>query len=108
MARKFLYFVAGMIILVLAGAFVFRLYGDELMEVAFVPDTEFSAQEVLEDNVYAKTGMWLARPELVKGNPALWLPQGFEETAEALPEGSRIFHPPDVLPEEKSLERAAR
>ena len=84
MARKFLYFVAGMVVLVIAGAFVFRVYGDELMEVAFVPDTEFAAQEVLETSVYADPGMWLARPELVKGNPALWLPEGFEEPENAL------------------------
>ncbi|MEH6791254.1 DUF3089 domain-containing protein [Parasphingorhabdus sp.] len=84
MARKFLYFVAGIVVLVIAGAFVFRVYGDELMEVAFVPDTEFAAQEVLETSVYADPDMWLARPELVKGNPALWLPEGFEEPENAL------------------------
>lgn len=105
MARKFLYFVAGMVILVIAGAFVFRVYGDALMEVAFVPDTEFTAQEVLETNVYADTGMWLARPELVKGNPALWLPEGFmeteSETGAAVPEGDKaavfFIHPTSFL-----------
>ena len=101
MARKFLYFVAGMVILVLAGAFVFQVYGDELMEVAFVPDTEFTAQDVLETNVYADTSMWLARPELVKGNPALWLPQGYEDTETALPAGKKaavfFIHPTSFL-----------
>lgn len=105
MARKFLYFVAGMVILVIAGAFVFRVYGDALMEVAFVPDTEFTAQEVLETNVYADTGMWLARPELVKGNPALWLPEDFveteSETGAAVPEGDKaavfFIHPTSFL-----------
>ncbi|MEO9600808.1 DUF3089 domain-containing protein [Parasphingorhabdus sp.] len=85
LARKFLYFVASMVVLVLAGAFVFRLYGDELMEVAFVPDTEFTAQEAFQTSLYADEEMWLARPELVEGNPALWLPQGFEETDTAFP-----------------------
>lgn len=101
MARKFLYFVASMVILVIAGAFVFRVYGDELMEVTFVPDTEFTVQEVLENNVYADTGMWLARPELIKGNPALWLPQGFAETETALPKGKKaavfFIHPTSFL-----------
>lgn len=101
MARKFLYFVASMVILVIAGAFVFRVYGEELMEVAFIPDTEFTAQEVLENNVYADTGMWLARPELVKGNPSLWLPQGFEKTEVALPDGKKaavfFIHPTSFL-----------
>jgi len=101
LARKFLYFVASMVILVIAGAFVFRVYGEELMEVAFIPDTEFTAQEVLENNVYADTDMWLARPELVKGNPALWLPQDFSESEVALPDGKKaavfFIHPTSFL-----------
>ena len=101
MARKFLYFVAAMVILVIAGAFVFRVYGDELMEVAFVPDTEFTAQDVLETNVYADTGMWLARPELVRGNPALWLPKDMPETDIALPDDKKaavfFIHPTSFL-----------
>lgn len=105
MARKFLYFVAGMVILVLAGAFVYQVYGEELMEVAFVPDTEFTAQEVLEDNIYADTGMWLARPELVKGNPALWLPEGYEDAALPLPDSKKaaIFfvHPTSFLKKDR-------
>jgi len=105
LARKFLYFVASMVILVLAGAFVFRLYGDELMEVAFVPDTEFTAQEVLETNVYADPAMWLARPELVKGNPALWLPEGYADTEPAMPEEEKaavfFIHPTSFLKKEQ-------
>jgi len=105
LARKFLYFVAGMVILVLAGAFVFRLYGEELMEVAFVPDTEFTAQEVLETNVYADPDMWLARPELVKGNPALWLPEGYTESDPAIPEAKKaavfFIHPTSFLKKEQ-------
>ena len=101
LARKFLYFIAGMVVLVLAGAFVFQVYGDELMEVAFVPDTEFTAQEVLETNVYADSDMWLARPELVKGNPALWLPEGYVDSEEALPEDKKaavfFIHPTSFL-----------
>ena len=90
-----------MVILVLAGASVFRLYGDELMEFAFVPDSEFTAQQVLETNVYADPYMWLARPELVKGNPALWLPQDYEDGEAPLPEGRKaavfFIHPTSFL-----------
>jgi hypothetical protein len=101
LARKFLYFVASMVILVLAGAFVYQVYGEELMEVAFVPDTEFAAQEVLETNVYADTAMWLARPELVKGNPALWLPEGYEDAEDAFPKDKKaavfFVHPTSFM-----------
>ena len=105
MARKFLYFVASMVILVLAGAFVYQVYGEELMEVAFVPDTEFAAQEVLETNVYADTAMWLARPELVKGNPALWLPEGYEDAEDAFPKDKKaavfFVHPTSFLKKDR-------
>ncbi|QJB70628.1 DUF3089 domain-containing protein [Parasphingorhabdus halotolerans] len=97
MARKFLYFVAGLTFLVILGAFVYRVYGEDLMEIAFVPDTEFEQQAVLEDNVYAEKSMWLARPELTKNNPALWLPTGFEEGESPISEKSRaavfFIHP---------------
>ena len=97
LARKFLYFVAGLTFLVILGAFVYRVYGEDLMEIAFVPDTEFEQQAVLEDNVYADPSMWLARPELTKNNPALWLPTGFEEGDSPISEKSRaavfFIHP---------------
>ena len=103
--RKFLYFVAAMVVLVLAGAFVLRVYGEDLAEVVFVPDTEFQAQEVLEDSIYADIAMWYARPEIKKDNPALWLPQGFEPTEDGLKASQRaaIFfvHPTSFIDKEK-------
>ncbi|MEH6756784.1 MAG: DUF3089 domain-containing protein [Parasphingorhabdus sp.] len=105
MARKFLYFVAAMVVLVLAGAFVLRIYGEDLAEVVFVPDTEFQAQEVLEDSIYADISMWYARPEIKKGNPALWLPQGFEPNGEELQGKKRaaifFIHPTSFINKEK-------
>lgn len=68
-----------MTVLVITGAFVFQIYGDDLMEIAFVPDTEFEEQAQLEDNIYADVDMWMAHPDKKKNNPALWLPKGFIE-----------------------------
>ncbi len=105
MARKFLYFVAAMIVLFIAGAFVLNVYGEELAEVVFVPDTEFQAQEVLEDSIYADVSMWYARPEIKKGNPALWLPQGYEPDGNGPKEDQRaaIFfvHPTSFIDKDK-------
>ena len=101
MARKFLYFVACMVILVLAGAFIYQVYGDELMEVAFVPDSEFTAQEALESNVYADPSMWLARPGMIEDNPALWLPKDIAEADVTLPDDKKaavfFVHPTSFL-----------
>jgi len=79
LVRKFLYFVAGITILVILGAFVFRIYGQELLETVFVPDVAFEEQIALETNIYADVPMWFSRPELKKRNPALWLPTGFSD-----------------------------
>ena len=43
MARKFLYIVAGLIVLVLAGLFALRIWGTELSRIAFVPGRAFFA-----------------------------------------------------------------
>ncbi|MEO9469323.1 DUF3089 domain-containing protein [Parasphingorhabdus sp.] len=100
MARKFLYLVAGITVLIIAGAFVFRIYGEDLADFVFVPDKEFQEQELLESNVYSNVSMWFARPEIGKGNPALWLPKGFEE-AEATRSKSKaaifFIHPTSFM-----------
>lgn len=79
MARKFLYLVAILIFLVIAAAFSYRLYGDELLEIALVPDSEFVDQQNLPEDVYASNKLWFSRPGMVGDNPALWLPAGFVE-----------------------------
>ncbi len=73
-----------MTVLVIAGAFILDSYGEELAEIAFVPDVEFEEQVQLEVNIYSDVDMWLAHPEKTKKNPALWLPKRLEETESGL------------------------
>jgi hypothetical protein len=82
MARKFLYIFAGLIVLVLAGALTFRLYGAQLMQAAMVPATAFKVQAPPAPTLYADVKMWLARPEIA-GNPSEWLPKSLRTTPEA-------------------------
>lgn len=101
MARKFIYFIATMTVLFLAGAFILDAYGEDLAEFVFVPEIEFEEQVQLEDNVYAEVNMWLAHPEKKTKNPALWLPQGFEDSEPKLSDDDKaaIFfvHPTSFL-----------
>ena len=99
MARKFLYIVAALTVLILAGAAVYSYYGDELMEFVFVPKVEFKEQAKLEDNIYADKAMWYARPDRTEANPALWLPSGFVPEKEKLEKRAAIFfvHPTSFL-----------
>ncbi len=55
MARKFLYLVAGLIVLFLAALFALRIAGDSLAEIAFVPSGDFVEQEPLAEG----EGLWL-------------------------------------------------
>ncbi|RZM06723.1 MAG: hypothetical protein EOP67_74445, partial [Sphingomonas sp.] len=76
MARKFLYFVAAMIVLAIAALLAYRLFGTQLMRAVMVPSETFQAQREAPRNIYARKIMWLARPD-APGNPALWTPPGY-------------------------------
>ncbi|MEQ1537316.1 MAG: DUF3089 domain-containing protein [Sphingorhabdus sp.] len=81
MVIKFLYFVAGMIVLVLTGAFVVRVYEKELTEYALVPDTQFEKQAALATSIYDDPKMWFAMGRNVgPENPVKFVPLGASET----------------------------
>ncbi len=76
LARKFLYIVATLIVLVIAGAFAYRFFGTDLMRLAMVPHEEFRRQPGVASRAYDDRTMWIARPDIRK-NPALWTPSGY-------------------------------
>ena len=77
MARKFLYIVAALIVLAIAGLLVYRFYGADLIRAALVPKEQFRAQPRVAGAAYRDKAMWVARPDL-PGNPALWTPPGYK------------------------------
>lgn len=81
LARKFLYIFTVLIVLVIAGAFAYAIWGSELIKLAMVPRTAFVAQPREPAAAYGHADMWLARPDK-PGNPALWLPPGYATTKE--------------------------
>lgn len=99
MARKFLYVFAVLIVLVIAGAFAFRLYGTQLMRLAMVPRASFVGAAPLTPRDYADRKLWAARPDL-PGNPAQWTPPGYRPATRAeAAAGPAIFfiHPTSYL-----------
>ncbi|WP_425230286.1 DUF3089 domain-containing protein [Sphingomonas sp.] len=76
MARKFLYVIAVLIVLAIAGLFAYRLFGPELLRAALVPHERFRADAPVASAAYDGKAMWVARPDL-PGNPALWTPPGY-------------------------------
>jgi hypothetical protein len=74
-ARRFLWVVAGLVLLFLIGALALRLFGAELMRWTMIPSAEFEGGPPAPANAYARREMWIARPDL-PDSPALWTPPG--------------------------------
>ncbi len=91
MARKFLYVVATLIVLVIVGGVAYSLFGNDLLRRAMVPSVAFRAEPAMPANAYANRAMWFARPGLTN-TPVDWLPPGVERTG---PGEAEIFfiHP---------------
>jgi hypothetical protein len=79
MARKFLYFVATCIVLVIVALIVLRIWAKELTAIAFVPTAEFTEQAALEPNAYAASAMWFSHPDLAGADPIRWQPPSKDE-----------------------------
>ena len=95
MARKFLYVFAALIVLVLAAAIAYRLWGNQILRWTLVPSAKFEAQAGVGAEAYRNPKMWFARPGL-SPSPALWTPGGYVATAG---KGPAIFfvHPTSYL-----------
>lgn len=74
MARKFLYAIAGIVVLILIGALALAMWSREATEIAFVPRGEFVAQEPLAANAYNDPAMWYSRPGIGISDPARYEP----------------------------------
>lgn len=97
MARKFLYLIAGLIVLALAATFAYRFWGAELLRQALVPSAD--VVQLSPPGDYSKAELWLARPDK-PGNPALWTPQGYQPAASP-PAAVLFIHPTSFLDRSK-------
>jgi hypothetical protein len=117
-AQRFLWVVAGLAMLFIAGAFAYRIFEAELMRWAMVPKVEFREvplpEGLPEGSTYVRRDLWIARPD-IPGNPSLWAPRGFAPAP--APRASVFFiHPTSFLEstawnagldDEESQQRAA-
>ncbi len=88
MARKFLYFVAIIIVLVLVALIALRIWSNEIAQVALVPTSDFVEQEPMADNAYQDPALWYSRPGIGVNDPARWQPAvaQVEENEQGRPE----------------------
>jgi hypothetical protein len=95
LARRFLWVVAGLVVLVLIGALAMRLFGTEFMRLTMVPGSAFEGGPAAVTSVYERPRMWIARPD-VPNNPSLWTPPGVARSGKA--QASVFFiHPTSYL-----------
>ncbi|MDX3910383.1 MAG: DUF3089 domain-containing protein [Sphingobium sp.] len=97
MARKFLYVIAILIVLAIASAFAYRFWGQQLINATMVPSRAFSTPAPLPQDAYARAENWIARPDRIKGNPALWRPAGVEAAPAPGPAAIFFVHPTSYL-----------
>jgi hypothetical protein len=97
MARKFLYIVAILAVLIIATLFALRLWPGKLSEWALVPDHGYEQPAPVAANRYADPKMWISRPDRGPADPARWLPQG--ALKDAAPVAAAVFfvHPTSYL-----------
>jgi hypothetical protein len=74
MARKFLYFIAICIVLILVAGIVWQKYSKEIAALALVPSGEFVEQKPLDANAYQDPALWYSRPGIGVSDPARWQP----------------------------------
>lgn len=90
-ARRFLYVIAGLIVLTLAAAFGWNLFQDRIMRAAFVPSVPFAALPDATAPDYTRPAAWLARPDL-PDDPSRFVTGGYERAER--PDVAVFYVPP--------------
>jgi hypothetical protein len=94
-AVRFLWIMAGLTVMVIAGAIAYRIFEQDLMRWVMVPKTEFKAVAMPAGANYSQPALWIARPDL-RDDPSRWTPQGV--AASPAPKASVFFiHPTSFL-----------
>jgi hypothetical protein len=75
LARRFLWVVAGLTMLLLLAALGYRIFQRQWMELYFIPSAKFEEVPMPDGPSYADASLWIARPDIAD-NPALWTPAG--------------------------------
>lgn len=95
-ATRFLWLVAIITFLVIAGGIAYSALAPYLIRWATIPTTDFVEVPKAPDVTYADAQLWIARPDIAN-NPSLWLPQGVEPTDGELRASVFFIHPTSFL-----------
>src|SRR5690606_8982728 len=87
LVRKFLYAVAFLTALAIAGMIAFSFFGPGLMQRALVPHVGFTEPRASPADLYTRPEGWISRPDGRRDDPARWQPVGAAPLP--LPEGTQ-------------------
>ena len=76
MARKFLYLIALVIVVVIGARLALSFYPEAMTRIALTPSVKFEPQPALKANAYNDPTLWFARPGLPGPSPVAWQPDG--------------------------------
>lgn len=98
MARKFLYVIAIIAMLVILARLALIFFAEDLTEMTFVPDGPFRDRPALASNAYDDPALWIARPGIKQqDDPAQWLPPGANPASQPLPAAVFFVHPTSYI-----------
>ena len=97
MARKFLYLIAFIIVIVVGGRLALTFYPGALTRMAMTPSTRFEPQPALRANAYADPNLWFARPGKAGPDPVQWQPEGMLPGAAKADVAVFFVHPTSYL-----------
>jgi hypothetical protein len=97
LARRFLWVVAGLTMLVIAAALAYRMFGAELVRLTMVPTSGFEGGPPAASEAYSRKDYWIARPDM-GSSPASWTPPGAAAVAPGERRAAVFFiHPTSFL-----------
>ena len=97
MARKFLYLVAMVIVVVVGARLVLSFYPEAMTRLAMTPSSKFEPQLALKTNAYDDPALWIARKGLPGPNPVSWQPDGMVHDAARYDVAVFFVHPTSYL-----------
>ncbi len=105
LARKFLYIIAAIILIIFGFGVAYQLNPGWFGRMALVPSTEFVEQAAAAPNAYDDPAMWFARPGL-ENDPSDWRPPA-EGGAERAPDSAEAASRDRLVPRANAATPAA-
>ena len=95
-ARRFLFLIFFLILIVVGGAFAIFQYGGSTLTRLATPQGHFTPPPAASGPDYAAAASWLARPG-TRDDPAAWVPEGMVTTKAEDPAATFYIHPTTYL-----------